>query len=159
MPGEVQSRRLLVWGALALAFFAGGAAAQVSDIDLGASTDPQLFVQGFEELGGHLPPPNIFGNNQATVTQDGSNNNAIVKQYGGYNDVRASQTGNGNVAALVQFGVYNSITLTQVGNANEALIGQAGLNNNATVAQIGNGLNVSVTQNGNNQLARVVQRN
>lgn len=165
--GEASSRSFILSAALALACFSGEAAA---DPDLGFSTDPDLFVQGFEELGGQLPPSNVFGFNQVTVTQDGSNNNAIVKQYGGYNDVRASQAGNGNVAALVQFGVYNTINLTQVGNANEALIGQAGSNNNATVTQngmanlayilqIGNGLNVSVTQNGNNQLARVVQRN
>lgn len=170
LPGEGRSRSFEVWGGIALALFTVAAAAQVPDLDLGPGSDPQLFVQGFEELGGSLPPPNIFGNNQATVTQDGSSNTAIVSQYGGYNDVRASQAGNGNVAGLVQFGVYNSITLTQIGSANEALIGQAGSYNSATVAQngignyayilqLGNGMNVSVTQTGNNQVARVVQRN
>ena len=142
-----------------------------ADPDLAPFSELQTLGLGFKELGGHLPPPGAFGGqNEATITQDGSSNRAHAVQYGGGNQLTATQTGYGNVAALLQAGLQNTISLSQAGDANQALIAQLGAFNNAAVVQngvnnvvqilqVGNGLNVSVTQNGNNMTARVVQRN
>ena len=169
--GRLGRRGIAVAALLALVMGAGRAAAgDLAELDLSPYAElPKLGV-GFQELGGYLPPANLLGDNQATVTQDGSANRAVVTQYGAGNQLSASQTGSANAAALLQIGAQNSIGLTQLGDANQALIVQAGFANNAQVVQngsnniaqvvqLGIGLSATVTQNGNNQFARIVQRN
>lgn len=126
------------------------------------------FDNQYPELGGHLPPVPLSGNNAATVIQNGNNNRLIAYQLGGHNTLNAAQTGDSNIANLIQVGLHNNILLSQTGEANRADIAQGGLynsaqvtqtgfNNLAQILQLGIGQSVAITQTGNSNTAKVIQ--
>ena len=111
-------RRVRAWlrAALAAVVLASGPAL-ATDPDLAPFSELQNLGLGFQELGGHLPPPGAFGGqNEATITQNGASLSATVAQYGGRNEASVTQSGFANVAALLQVGNGLNVSVTQNGN-------------------------------------------
>ena len=89
--------------------------------------------------------------NDATVTQTGNDNSAVVAQdpFGGSASASVNQNGDGNTANVTQTGDgFNmSATVSSTGNANSATVLQDGTNNaSASVSQTGNGNSATVNQ-------------
>ena len=94
-------------------------------------------------------PGGTYSNqNLATISQQGSSNQARLQQTGDLNTATISQNGNGNIlqgltgagSFATQIGTSNSLTLTQtsVTNANIANVGQNGTGNVGVITQTTN---------------------
>ena len=111
-----------------------------------------------------------FGQNETTVNQQGTNQQATVEQVGDLNDVLINQGMTGTLAnnkdgeaTVYQNGTNNDAEIDQVGGRNkEATIMQDGIDNEALITQSGTGNYVEVTiatqdQTGERNEAEIVQ--
>ena len=96
-------------------------------------------------------------NQAAIIGQQGSGNNADVRQGGSKLLSIISQEG-GITAHVDQSGTYNLAYIDQTGNGNDASIKQGAFGNTAMIIQKGSGNRANITQYGTRKTAVVVQR-
>lgn len=97
-------------------------------------------------------------NQAAIIGQQGSGNNADVRQGGSKLLSVISQEGGNNRAHVDQSGTYNLAYIDQTGNGNDASIKQGAFGNTAMIIQKGSGNRANITQYGTQKTAVVVQR-
>ena len=97
-------------------------------------------------------------NQAAIIGQQGSGNNADVRQGGSKLLSVISQEGGNNRANVDQSGTYNLAYIDQTGNGNDASIKQGAFGNTAMIIQKGSGNRANITQYGTQKTAVVVQR-
>ncbi|MHB0775015.1 hypothetical protein [Halomonas sp. WWR20] len=91
-------------------------------------------------------------NRAASAIASRSSNTAIVNQDGTHNQARIKQavvgSGYGNTAYINQSGSDNYADIAQKGSQNHGEITQQGNSHEASISQSGNGLNASLRQSG-----------
>ena len=75
--------------------------------------------------------------NRAEISQNGSNNCAVIHQSGNYNEASIAQLNNNNFASIGQYGNCNTADISQTGGNNIGLVEQYLSNNSISISQTG----------------------